>query len=150
QPWTPEQKLQILAWSYGFMMHAAGDLWAHTLVNEFSGGPFVGPLEIPTDPVEGVANDLRHIILESYIGDATPGFDGNSARSQLAEGDFSKDSPPAIELDAPHEFIYQVLIQPWAGQPTASRGPVLDLFLALRNQLNQQLQAPPQAVIQTV
>jgi hypothetical protein len=34
--WTasPEEKLQVLAWAYGFLIHAAGDTWAHTLVNE--------------------------------------------------------------------------------------------------------------------
>ena len=36
-PWySAEEKSQILAWSYGFATHSAGDHFAHTLVNEFA------------------------------------------------------------------------------------------------------------------
>ena len=37
-PYSEDEKLQILAFTYGFMTHAAGDTWAHTLVNELSAG----------------------------------------------------------------------------------------------------------------
>lgn len=46
----------------GFLVHAAGDLYAHTYVNEYAGGPF-----------ELGENGLRHFVLESYIGTITPG-----------------------------------------------------------------------------
>ena len=32
--YTAQEKSQMLAFAYGFMTHAAGDMWAHTLVNE--------------------------------------------------------------------------------------------------------------------
>ncbi|PYO45826.1 MAG: hypothetical protein DMD84_27695, partial [Candidatus Rokuibacteriota bacterium] len=39
-PYSAAEKQQILAWSYGFAIHAAGDMWAHTIVNEFADGVF--------------------------------------------------------------------------------------------------------------
>ena len=45
------EKSQLLAFAYGFLVHAGGDLWAHTLVNEFSEGPFP---EIP-----GILSETR-------------------------------------------------------------------------------------------
>lgn len=50
------------AFVVGYLVHAAGDMYAHTYVNHFAGGPFViGP------------NAVRHIVLESYMGDRAPG-----------------------------------------------------------------------------
>ena len=37
-PFDAVERLQILAFSYGYATHAAGDFWAHTLVNEFTEG----------------------------------------------------------------------------------------------------------------
>jgi hypothetical protein len=46
----------VRAWTAGFMTHAAGDLFAHTFINEFAGGEFlVGP------------NAMRHVVLEGYL-----------------------------------------------------------------------------------
>lgn len=46
--YTSDEKSQILAFSYGFLTHAAGDLWAHTLVNELSGGVFPAVSDVLT------------------------------------------------------------------------------------------------------
>lgn len=50
------------AFVLGFLTHAAGDMFAHTLVNHFSGGEF-----------ELGDNAVRHVVLEGYIGKRTPG-----------------------------------------------------------------------------
>ena len=34
------EKQQILAFAYGYATHAAGDMWAHTFVNDFAEGVF--------------------------------------------------------------------------------------------------------------
>ena len=47
--YTADEKLQILAWSYGFATHAAGDVFAHTLVNEFSEGVFPSAADVALD-----------------------------------------------------------------------------------------------------
>ena len=47
----------------GYLMHAAGDAFAHTYVNTFTGGPFV--IDPPT-------NAARHVVLEGYLGKRTP------------------------------------------------------------------------------
>lgn len=133
--YTPAEKGQILAWAYGFLSHAAGDLWAHTLVNEFAVGVFPGATEILTDK-EKAAIAARHIFVEGYIGDATPGFDGNhEVRKVLPDGDVSDDSTPGIALDAPVRFIFNTLIQPNQG-PAPERGAALDFFLGLRAKLD--------------
>jgi outer membrane protein OmpA-like peptidoglycan-associated protein len=118
---TDTEKSQILAWSYGFLTHAAGDHWAHTLVNEFAEGAFPSVSEIIgslTEDQRELANGLRHFLVEGYIGDATPGFDSNPAREELPDGDFSDDSTPEIPFDAPTRFIYETLIRPFAFDPT--------------------------------
>lgn len=51
------------AFATGYLTHAAGDAFAHTYVNSFTGGPFV--LNPPT-------NAARHVVLEGYLGKRTP------------------------------------------------------------------------------
>ncbi|HEY5617025.1 MAG TPA: hypothetical protein VIK60_03730, partial [Vicinamibacterales bacterium] len=118
---TTAEKSQILAWSYGFLTHAAGDHWAHTLVNEFAEGvfPAVGEVvsSISTEQRE-LANALRHNLVEGYIGDATLGFDNNPDRTVLPDGDVSDDSTPGIPFDAPIRFIYETLIRPFPFDPS--------------------------------
>jgi hypothetical protein len=131
---SEEQRLQALAFTYGFLMHAAGDLWAHTLVNDVARGIFPAVGEIHEK--EKLAIVLRHVIVEGYIADATPGFDGNLDRQRI-EGGASDDSTPAIPFDAPHSFIYDVLINTDSPTPSANRGPILDRFLRIRNELDK-------------
>ncbi|HYR36750.1 MAG TPA: LEPR-XLL domain-containing protein, partial [Burkholderiales bacterium] len=121
-PWfSADEKSEILAWSYGFLTHSAGDHWAHTLINEFGQGIFPAVSEIvdslTTDQRE-LANALRHFLAEAYVGDATPGFDADPARTLLPDGDISDDSTPGIAFDAPTHFIYEALIRPFAEDPT--------------------------------
>src|SRR5262249_42054673 len=96
--YSPEERLQALAFAYGFATHAAGDMFAHSLVNEFADGVFPSLSDIVQSSAD-LANGLRHFMVEGYIGDATPGFDGIDTRTLLPNGDVSDDSPPGITYD---------------------------------------------------
>jgi hypothetical protein len=150
--YSEDEKLEILAFSYGFLTHAAGDMWAHTIVNDFAGGVFPSVSEIFSDPAKA-AIAIKHIIVEGVIGDATAGYDGNPARgpapglNEDGDPDISDDSTHGIAYATPPDrFIYDVFVargvdgnghftQPLPGQPTAERGPLIDFFYDLRNDL---------------
>jgi hypothetical protein len=157
--YSAAEKQQILAFSYGFLTHAAGDLWGHTFVNDFARGVFPGVSEILTD-AERAAIAVRHIVVEGYIGDATPGYDGfqddpddptrpraPAPGPQCPPGDplcdVSDDSTPGFPYDAPHRFIYRTLIDPAAATPSSDRGPLIDLFLLLRSGLEAIIAVEP-------
>ncbi len=53
----------VKAFTVGFLTHAAGDMYAHTFVNNFTGGAFT------IDPVE---NGIKHFLLEGYIDNRLP------------------------------------------------------------------------------
>ena len=122
EPWyTEAEKSQILAWSYGFLTHSAGDHWAHTLVNQFAEGVapgfFLAGESLGTDQRD-LGNMLRHFMTEAYIADAMPGVDTNPDRTEVAPGDFSDNSTPEIPFEAPVRFIYDALIRPFPNDPT--------------------------------
>lgn len=127
---VPEARYQNLAWTYGFMFHTIGDLWAHTFVNEVSEGVFPGVGEIVDDlgqlELEKVSIALRHTIIEGYIGDATPGYDGDPAPSRLDNGDISSIATPGIDFDAPVNFIYHSLVNPRRPLPVGTCGDHID------------------------
>ena len=54
---------QERAFRLGFLTHAAGDMYGHTFINYFTGGPFT--LNPPT-------NAIKHIVLEGYIDKRLP------------------------------------------------------------------------------
>lgn len=132
--YTDDEKGQILAFAYGFLTHAAGDLWAHTLINELSGGVFPAVGDVLTD-ANAASIAVRHIVAEGYVGDATPGYDGNSDRTLLPDGDVSDDSTPEIHFDAPIRFIYETLVKQNADAPSTERGPLIGFFTDLRSSL---------------
>ena len=147
-PYGDQEQLEILAFAYGFLTHAAGDMWAHTLVNDLSQGVFPPVKEIPTD-LEKAKIAFRHIIIEGYIGDATPGFDGNPDRTEVPgePGQISDDETHAIAYETPpDEFLWQVFVgrqadaqghmtQALPGQPTVARGALIEFFYELRDDL---------------
>ncbi len=159
---APAEREKILAWSYGFLVHAAGDVWSHTLVNHFAGGPFpdIGSSVPQGTVVEDVQNAVRHLAVEAYFGDATPGFDGNPDRQPVVDRDgqpvlnsqgqqdFSDDGSWGIPLDAPHQFIYDTLIAEDTIRPVADQGLLLDFFFDLRGQLQQAVGAATPQVFQ--
>jgi hypothetical protein len=123
--YTDVEKSQILAWSFGFLTHVAGDHWAHSLVNQFAEGVFpnVGDIIDPANPnnTRDLGNAIRHVLVESYLADATPGFDGNPDRTEVNFGgvrDVTDDSTPALPLSAPTRFIYETLMRAVPFDPT--------------------------------
>jgi hypothetical protein len=163
--YNADEKGQILAFAYGFLTHAAGDVWAHTLINDFAQGVFPEAKEIVTS-VPKAAIALRHIIVEGYVGDATPGFDGNPERTTLPGGDVSDDSTPTLTMNAPVRWLHRTLVDPrqplptggcgngkdddndgladdgcygsapfTRGKPEQQRGPLIDYFLDLQSDL---------------
>ncbi|WP_194410782.1 hypothetical protein [Microbacterium cremeum] len=128
------EKEQILAFAHGFLTHAAGDMWAHTLINQVAQGVFPGVgdiLEVGDDPTAAEIA-LRHVIAEGYVGDATPGFDGNPLRSQVpGETDetgpeYSDDATPAFAYSAPTGWIYDTLVNPANPLPVGTCGDGID------------------------
>ena len=140
--YSAAEKSQILAFGYGYLTHAAGDMWAHTLINDVSGGVFPSVGEILTD-VDDAEIAIRHIIIEGYVGDATPGFDGNDERGPVpgevnedGNPEVSDDSTPHIPFAAPKRFIYETFIDPANPLPVGtSRGPLIDFFLDMQAEL---------------
>lgn len=145
--YTAAEKQQILAFTYGYLTHAAGDMWAHTLVNQFADGIFPAVGDVLTD-IDQAEIAIRHVILEGYIGDATPGFDGNPDRGPAPFGDVSNDSTPGTDFDAPHRFIYRALIDPNAPTPLPDRGPIIGFFLDLRGSLASAASSEPTPPLQ--
>jgi hypothetical protein len=137
------QRGQILAFAYGYLTHAAGDTFAHTLVNEFAGETFPAVGDILTD-IDQAEFAVRHLLVEGYIGDATPGLDANPDRTTLPNGDVSDDSSPGVPMNAPIEWIYKTLVDRNAtGAPSTERGPVIDFFYSLRDTLQGEIDSDP-------
>ncbi len=89
--YSDAEKAQILAFSYGYLTHGAGDLWGHTFANYFAHGVWPSLKEIKrlasTDPdkaAEQVRIIFRHIAVEGYVVHATPGVD-NPDEEGMAE-----------------------------------------------------------------
>jgi hypothetical protein len=63
------ERSKALAFAYGFLTHGAGDMWAHTWVNQKADGAWVSfwGKSKPTA--------FKHIVLEGYVGDHTPKSD---------------------------------------------------------------------------
>ncbi len=75
----------------GFFSHAAGDLFGHTFINHFAGGPF-----------ELGINAVKHIVVEGYFDKCLPGiitWDGH----EFTEKDVQID-------DGLDDFIYRKLV----------------------------------------
>jgi hypothetical protein len=138
-----DEKGQILAFAYGYLTHAAGDVWAHTLVNEFAGETFPDVGDVLTDK-DAAEVALRHLIVEGYIGDATDGYDGNPDRTTLPDGDVSDDETPGIAFAAPTEWIFDTLVDRDAPAPGTSRGKLIDFFYGLRDTLQAAVDTDPQ------
>jgi hypothetical protein len=139
-----DERGQILAFAYGFLTHAAGDVWAHTLVNEFARETFPAVGDILTDK-EDAEIALRHLIVEGYIGDATEGYDGNPDRTTVpGSTDVSDDETPGIAFASPNEWIYKTLVDRNAPAPGTSRGVLIDFFYGLRDTLQAAVDTDPQ------
>jgi hypothetical protein len=129
--YSPAEKAQILAFSYGYLTHAAGDMWGHTLINDFAGGVFPSLTDLADASKAKIA--LRHIVAESYVGSATPGWDRKSGAKHRrsfcvgfgptpAKCDTSDDITPAVSLQVPTRFIYKTFVNPYQPLPVRTCG----------------------------
>jgi hypothetical protein len=94
-------------------VHAAGDVWAHTLVNQYAQGVWPPFAEIPTSTAKA-AIALRHVLIEGYFDRHTPGTDWT--------------------IDAPTGFIYSTFIDN-AKAASMNRGPFIEFFSGLHTRL---------------
>ena len=96
-----------LAFSYGFITHAAGDTWGHTFVNYFARAVFPAYADIVTHLAQGDASLLeiaiRHVVVEGYVDKHAPTTD--------AAG-----KPLDLSINAPTDFVYRTFI----ASPTAA------------------------------
>jgi hypothetical protein len=113
---TDDEGLQILAFAYGYATHAAGDFFAHTLVNEFAEGVFPAFDIVIGQTRTDAANAIRHIVPRVW----RRGFDSDGTRSLLPNGDLAADSTPGLTYDAPMRFMYEALTKPFPGDPTSA------------------------------
>lgn len=54
---------RMIAFTAGFLTHAAGDMYGHTFINNFAGGPFA---------FNPPSNATKHVLLEGYIDKRLP------------------------------------------------------------------------------
>ena len=89
---TPDSTDACRAFVAGYMTHAAGDIYGHTLINHYTGDAFhFAPKQ---------ENAIKHIVLEGYIG--------------------RKTTAPAYDAridDGVNEFIYRNMIDARPGTP---------------------------------
>ena len=69
----PEQdeRDRVMAFAYGFLTHAAGDMFAHTYVSRIADGAWVSGPDFPKPH----STAIKHIVLEGYVGSRTPPTD---------------------------------------------------------------------------
>ena len=120
--YSAAEKSQILAFAYGFLTHAAGDMWAHTLVNELSGEVFPAVERRADEPGCCVdrhpAHHRRGVHRRRH-----PGLRREPDRTTLADGDVSDDSTPGIAFDSPNRFIHETLVAQNADAPSERARP---------------------------
>ncbi len=113
----------------GYLFHAAGDMYAHTYMNHYSGGDFAPG-----------CNALRHLTLEGYIGKKTPAVPSPEFSIRASSGD-----------NTVRDFILEHMIRAPLGSHVENRllvasdeskGSYLSVprvYSRLRNRLEQEL-----------
>ncbi len=104
---SPNNTDAVKAFTIGYLTHAAGDMYGHTFVNQFSGGEFA------IEPPEGPANAIKHIVLEGYVD------------KRLDQSAFDEDFFDA-RIDGVEDFIYVNMVD-------ARPGTTLDDVLLPQN-----------------
>ncbi|MGQ0639592.1 MAG: zinc dependent phospholipase C family protein [Gemmatimonadaceae bacterium] len=80
-----DERNKVMAFAYGFLTHGAGDMFAHTWVNEKADGAWVSFWG------KDRSTAFKHIVLEGYVGEHTPNTN--------------------LTLDVPPRFVNNVLIK---------------------------------------
>ncbi len=120
---------QVLAFTIGYLTHAAGDMWAHTMVNHYAGGVFPAAAEmVTTSDARNIG--IRHIVVEGFIGLRTPTSSSRDLEAPLGfvRSTFIRDREPSS-------------IDPCSGAndiavPTPlAKGSHFDSYLKTRNEL---------------
>lgn len=88
--------LQNKAFVVGFLTHAAGDMYGHTFINNFTGGSFA------IKPPEGPINAIKHIVIEGYVD--------KRLDQQALNSDFFNVSIAGVD-----DFIYRSMIDARSG-----------------------------------
>ncbi len=99
-----EERKKVIAFVYGFLAHAAADVWAHTYVNTYAGDQF-SLIDGETDV------ERRHIALEDYIAQKTPPIVDVDGRTLGGPDQLMSHGNSAA---VPAEFVRQNLI--WGRQ----------------------------------
>src|SRR5690606_18428470 len=79
------------AFAYGYLSHMVGDGFAHSFVNEWSGGAFA--LTEGTMEDYPVLEEIRHWAIESLLDDTLP-IDSEQ-----------------MEIDAPSDFLFRIMTE---------------------------------------
>ncbi len=58
---------EVWAFTYGFYLHLAGDVWAHDWVNEYAGGSFPGAEDFLKNKDKSLLNVTRHMAIENTL-----------------------------------------------------------------------------------
>lgn len=87
-----------LAFAYGYLVHAASDIFAHTYVNQYAGDIF-----LMSDDVD---IEARHFLLEGYVAHRTPPFVNADGSAAAAPAELLGGNGQAI----PGEFLRRVFV----------------------------------------
>lgn len=117
---------EVRAFVSGFLTHAAGDGFAHTYVNHYSGGAFT------LDPRQ---NAIRHIVLEGYLDKRAPEAPRNLAIGIRGVDGFIYDEMIAARTGSALEQHLLV------GEAAATNLSVPLTFSRLRNRLQADVDA---------
>jgi hypothetical protein len=140
------QGQKVLAFTYGYLTHAAGDMWGHTFVNDFARGIFPSVTDVPNLPIAA-----RHIVVEGYIGKHTP----QTNRELEAPLDFVLQTlilgggehiapsldPTGINNHVPGPSYFGFVDSANQDPVTLGRGAIFDFFFGLRGGLEERKQA---------
>ena len=111
---SPQNRQKVLAFTYGYITHTAGDTWGHTLVNEYAKGVFPAVADVKSNDAKA-AIAMRHIVVEGYVGIFTP--------------------PTNMQHSSPSNFIYDTMIDNSKAK-SLGRGAIFDFFFDLRDELD--------------
>jgi hypothetical protein len=116
-----QQRDRVMAFAYGYLTHAAGDMFAHTYVSRKADGAWVTGPDFPKRPH---STAIKHIVLEGYIGSRTPLTD--------------------MSLDVWPRFVAEVLIKDPAVRPRMFRATHYDTWLKIYDWLGPQIERAKQ------
>lgn len=112
-----------VAYAFGFLGHAAGDIWAHSYVNQYAGSSF----DLTQDGTDG---EIRHIALEGYIDNHAP---------DIVDAQGAALGAPERIFDGPHEFLRDEFILSASAAAQYNRRPAMAAHLIAMRQFGLTL-----------